>query len=315
MDPRTGFAKSVDLETADVVEFPALLFFCGGPTSNPSDAPLSVRDVVFRAFTIKFPDLSRRIFLAEEFQNWTQDNTYGELFTFEQDLAALSSSIVIFVESAGAIAELGAFSQLDGVRQKLLVFLQTEHYLQNSFIKLGPVKFLEDHFEGSIRPYPWRTVTAGRSIKLDINSLDDSLDEICTDIHEVLSAARVHRKFEANQPRDRMLLIRDVIDQLLGLKIHEIRDYLIEIGVTIEISRLKQFLFVLETLGLIEVVPRGKDRFFVSTDSRRFIRYGTKGGQPKIDPLRLQSEVSAYYRKVDRSRFNALAPILATREE
>jgi hypothetical protein len=315
MDPRTSFPKTIDLATAAVIDFPALLFFCGGYVGSVSSSkPASVRDAVYRAFTIKYTDQSSRIFLAEQFKDWTQDNVYGELFSFEKDLASLSSAIVIFLESAGSIAELGAFSQQEGVKQKLLIFLQTKHYKQDSFIKLGPIKYLEDSFDGSVRPYPWQVTDYSSGSTLDEDSLSGSMDEICDAIAEVLGANRVQRKFDTEAARDQMLLIRDVIAQLIGLKLHEIESCLRDMGVALEIRRLKQYLYVLKTLNLIDIVPRGKDRFYIAKDGRQFIRYGTKDGS-RFDGLRLQAEVAAYYQQHDISRFKAIAPVLAKLED
>jgi hypothetical protein len=314
-DPRISFAKSVDLATAFVEDFPALLFFCGGPINDASSPePWSVRDAVLRAFTLSHPDLSSRIFLAEDFKDWMHDSVYDELFTFEQHLASLSSAIVIFVESAGSIAELGAFSQLDGVKEKLIIFVPTELYEKDSFIKLGPIKYLEGAFQGSVRTYPWRTVESAHGSRVDVTSLTDCVDEICDAISETLGEVRVQRKFNSAGIRDQMLLVRDVLSQLIGLKLHEIADYILEMGIKIETARLRQYLFVLKTLKLIRSVPRGKDRYYVATDSRRFIRYGMKYGLPKIDRERLQSEVAAYYKNIDGPRFKALAPVLAELE-
>ncbi len=315
-DLRTSFAKSVDLSRAVVEDFPALLFFCGGPMNAASaPEPISVRDAVLRAFTIKHPDLSSRVFLAEDFNNWSQDGVYRELFTFERHLASLSSAIVIFVESAGSIAELGAFSQLDGVKDKLIVFLQTQHYETDSFINLGPIKFLEETFADSVHPYPWRTIPSSHGGRLDLSSLEGLLDEICKTIYDALGAARKKRQFSGQETRDRMLLIRDLLNQLIGLKLHEIEQYLSEMGVEIETPLLKQYLFVLKTLKLIRMVPYGKDRYYVATDSRRFLRYTVKEGHSKIDTARLQSEVAAYYKAHDGHRFKALGPDLAELEE
>jgi hypothetical protein len=311
-DPRTSFAQSVDLGTAVVEDFPALIFFCGGRMNDASiSEPASVRDAVLRHFSIKYSSLADRIFLAEEFKNWAQDGAYHELFTFERHLASLSSAIIIFVESAGSIAELGAFSQLDGVKEKLIVFLQTEHYEQDSFINLGPIKYLEGTFKDSVHPYPWRSVPSPAGNRIDLSSLSECVDDICETISEALGAVRTKRSFDGSEPRDTMLLIRDLINQFIGLKFHEITDYLLDMGITIESGLLKQYLFVLKTLKLIQMVPYGRDRYYVPTDLRRFIRYSGRGGVPLIDRLRLQSDVADFYKHNDGHRFKALGPILA----
>lgn len=60
-------------------------------------------------------NLIDQITLAEEFKDWIHDSVYKDLLDFENDIAHISSLIVIVLESPGALAELGLF-----VRNKVL---------------------------------------------------------------------------------------------------------------------------------------------------------------------------------------------------
>ncbi len=57
----------------------------------------------------------------------------------ESDLAALADLVIIIVESPGTFAELGAFSNSDPLRRKLLPILDIQYQPpQKSFLALGP---------------------------------------------------------------------------------------------------------------------------------------------------------------------------------
>ncbi len=62
-----------------------------------------------------------------------------DLLTIEHSLAEYSDCVLIINESAGTLAELGAFASNEAVVQKLLVINPQEHSGATSFINLGPI--------------------------------------------------------------------------------------------------------------------------------------------------------------------------------
>jgi hypothetical protein len=62
----------------------------------------------------------------------------------EEIVAALSDAVVIFVESPGTFAELGAFSMVPDLRSKMLVVLESRFEFAESFINTGPVRLIVD---------------------------------------------------------------------------------------------------------------------------------------------------------------------------
>ncbi|MBP3154489.1 retron St85 family effector protein [Aliivibrio fischeri] len=61
----------------------------------------------------------------------------------EEWLAAFSDAVIILVESFGTVAELGAFSLSEPLREKLLPILEKEYVNDVSFINTGPVKWVD----------------------------------------------------------------------------------------------------------------------------------------------------------------------------
>src|SRR5690606_14152668 len=104
--------------------------------------------------------ISKKIWLAEEVTDWFMEGIYHDLIDLETHLAHLSDLIVLIVESPGSIAELGAFSVVPEIREKLQVFIRQERYKSDSFISLGPIRSIKRSNGTAVRSYPWRTVTA-----------------------------------------------------------------------------------------------------------------------------------------------------------
>ena len=79
------------------------------------------------------------IILSEEvWENGFDKNI--DLLTFEDFLAEVSDSIILFVESPGSFCELGAFTYVDEIFSKKLIIALDERYQHSSsFITTGPV--------------------------------------------------------------------------------------------------------------------------------------------------------------------------------
>src|SRR5688572_25745964 len=123
-DLRASLPSKISLDDSHVKPYEGFIFLCGGPADIKSTLPVSLRDAVYRELAKNDTD-ERRIRMAEHYKDWAHDSVYHDLVLFERHLAELSSVIVLMVESPGAIAELGLFSAVDEVRDKLLVFIDT----------------------------------------------------------------------------------------------------------------------------------------------------------------------------------------------
>jgi hypothetical protein len=139
---RNILLTKINLSESRLKPYQGFIFLCGGPTDIRSTKPISIRDAIYREL-VKHRDIDGRIRVAEDYKDWSHDAIYRDLVSFERHLAELSSVIVLALESPGSIAELGLFSVIEEFKNKLLVFIETDHYQSDSFIRLGPIDYLE----------------------------------------------------------------------------------------------------------------------------------------------------------------------------
>lgn len=111
-----------------------VIFLCGANESKSRDA--------IRQYLAKHvPDLD--VFYAEKV--WREIVSLGErdALQMEEDLAMLADMIIVIVESAGTLTELGAFSLSPSLRQKLLAIVDERHKADESFINTGPLHWID----------------------------------------------------------------------------------------------------------------------------------------------------------------------------
>jgi len=73
-----------------------------------------------------------------------------DLLSLENLLANSVNVVVILLQSAGTIAELGAFTNHKKLRDKLIVVVDPKHKRSKSFINFGPLRYLKDKTESKI---------------------------------------------------------------------------------------------------------------------------------------------------------------------
>ena len=124
-----------------------VVMLCGGKCSDIADPePLSLRDAFLKI--LDKPALRRsNLIRAEDFSIVEIfDGFYQDILEFETDLAQLTELILIFCESEGSFAEFGAFSMVPEIAKRLLVVVRDAYWPSNSFISLGPLRFLRREY-------------------------------------------------------------------------------------------------------------------------------------------------------------------------
>jgi hypothetical protein len=144
---KTNIPDLLDLidPTTIKVHAPTLVVFvCGGLIEKIDKPPKSLRDAFVR-IADKSPLAKYRIVLAEEIEAFFPKGVYQELLRFESDIAQIAELLLLFSESAGSLAELGAFSTDEEVAPRMMVVIDDANYKSDSFIKLGPLYSLTLH--------------------------------------------------------------------------------------------------------------------------------------------------------------------------
>lgn len=118
------------------ITYPKFVFLCGKTFSSEPEYSLTNRGVVDKYLTAK----SKDVFIVLSEKLWEDSfKSSIDLLTFEEFLAEVSDSIILFVESPGSFCELGAFSYAEKLfSDKLIIVIDEKYKGDKSFIITGP---------------------------------------------------------------------------------------------------------------------------------------------------------------------------------
>lgn len=292
----------VDLSASRLKPYKGFIFLCGGPTDIRSMQPISVRDAIHREL-VKHRDIDDRIRVAEDYKDWAHEGVYRDLVSFERHLAELSSVIVLVLESPGSIAELGLFAVIEEFKKKLLVFVETDHYQSESFIRLGPIDYLEKIHENTAECHRWMQ-GKGRAATFDPSAAAELQPDLAHAVRSRAENPTPERGFEPKNWLDGALLVCDLLDLCSALTVRELRQLLDGLGCTRTETEVKQLVFLLQRVGLIAMEPKGDQRFYVGIADRQYVQFSLR--DKTFDSLRFRSDLLAYYEKEDKRRFRAI---------
>lgn len=251
-DKRIEHLQRISLDSSRVDLSSPIVFLCGGEVDVRNPFGGSVRDGVLSLLSSNRPHWS--IILAEHFKDWVADSVYHDLVSFEDDLASISSLVVLILESPGALTELGLFARHEYLSKKLHVIVNDEHYNQSSFIRLGPLRHLERHNSKSVCAYPWDDKNPP--------SLKSILPEICQDITECLSNLDRTEAFSISNNGHLAFLVFEIVKLYRALKFTEIETCLTALSVPINREKLRRILFLLNKLSLVSSIKRGNQDYY-----------------------------------------------------
>lgn len=305
----TRLGSEIDLGRSKIKPYEGFIFLCGGPTDIQSPEPVSIRDSICRELA-KDAKIYQRISIAENFKSWNQDSVYKDLLEFEKHLAELSSLIVVVLESAGSIAELGLFSVIEEFQKKLLIFIDSSHYKEDSFIKYGPISFLENAHNNMASCHIWlKSVGSGAKKSFDSDAAQSITSDLVEEIHGRLKKVGKEMLFKKDEWLHCALLICDVLNLMSALTIREIKDFLGKINIHKTESEIRQIIFMLKLVGMITMEPKGEQRFYVAIKNDLFLSLQLASIEFDLD--RFRSDVLSAYSNGDRKRFKVIQSVRA----
>ncbi|WP_312529006.1 retron St85 family effector protein [Comamonas sp.] len=302
---RETLVGKINLSASRLKPYEGFIFLCGGPTDIRAPKPISVRDAIHRELG-KDSAFEPRIRVAEDYKDWSHDATYRDLISFERHLAELSSVIVLVLESAGSIAELGLFSVIDEFKKKLLVFIETDHYTSESFIKLGPIDYLEKIYENNAECHRWMQ-QHGRLSTFDPEAAERLQPELADAVRARASQPTAERDFNSDTWLDVALLVCDLIGLCSALTLRELRQLLVDLGCPKTEAEVKQLLFLLQKVELIAMEPKGDQRFYISIEDKQYLQFSLR--DKTFDAMRFRSDLLSHYEKSDKKRFRAIQDV------
>lgn len=297
--------EKLDLSASRLKPYRGFIFLCGGPTDIREAKPISVRDAICRELA-KDHAIDGRIRVAEDYKDWAHGAIYDDLVSFERHLAELSSVIVLVLESAGSLAELGLFSVLEEFQKKLLIFVETSHYQSDSFIRLGPIDYLEKVFENNAECHRWMQGRGGMA-RFDPEAAEQLRPDFAEAVRSRAANPTPERIFNPRNWLDGALLACDLLGLCSALTLRELRQLLSDLGCVRTETEVKQLVFLLQRVGLIAMEPKGDQRFYISNSDTEHLQFALR--DKTFDSMRFRSDLLAHYEKTDRKRFRAIQDV------
>lgn len=250
---------------------------------------------------LKHPKTSSQIRTPEQFADWNSFTGYSNLVDFEIDAGNLARAIVLFSESPGSFAELGAFCTNSALSERLFVVVSKDHYEATSFIAYGPLRKIEDlKHDHSICVLD----------SLDPTKIQNQLPEVFTALDEKLATLPKTLTFQPLRHRDQFLLVADLVDLFGALTEREIYSLVHLMNVDIDYQALSRITSQLLRFELIAYVPGVTKRFFVAPVKRlSYLNYASPKGLPAFERVRFKLIKAMPWLIADKPRYDAYCEI------
>jgi len=277
------FLAHIDVSKTRISGSPQRIAVFGGPSGKRKGRFKSARGVFLSDVLTANPRIAERILTPEQYPEWNQFGVFQNLVEFEEELAYLTVAVLLFLESPGAIAELGVFSQIPQLRHQLYVVLNEHHYNESSFIRLGPLAQLKADNRNSVLVFPY-SEKRPQEIVAHLPLLYGRLES-------VLVAIPASEQFQPALRRSQLLLIADLVEIFGVLQPTELEVLLKAFSVSLDHGTLSRSLFLLRRLQLIDDRQYGTNRYLCATArSTTFLDIDATTGGPPFNRLRFRVE-------------------------
>ncbi len=290
-----------------------IILLCGGPIKIDTQKPASLREAYTRVYG--HPVLKDYTSVTpEEFKIFPPDGNYQDWLSFESDFSQIVDLIILFSESYGSIAELGAFSMVEEIAIRLLVVIDDKNYKDSSFVSLGPVRRLESEY--------------GKSAVCVLNRQDINISDI-TEVSEIdlstfsetLCAAIRKRKeyyierttFIPDRPGHLIKLIVGLIQHYGALTETEIDVLLFAMDLNVKPEKISDYLLCATNASWVSKDKRGIEEFYCAQPNMgHAIEYKLRKDLPveEKDKERWRARVIEYWRVNDPDRFSSIQATL-----
>jgi hypothetical protein len=305
--------ERIDVSTLRVSAPTPIILLCGGKIDVTAPKPKSLRAAYTQIYGR--PGLkSYSTVTPEDFRIFAPDGPYKDWLTFEREFAQIVDLVVLFSESYGSVAELGAFSVVDEIASRLLVVIDDENYGEPSFVKLGPLLFLRENYGPS-------TVCVVNRADLKFPKIDNVTDIDLDRFAEMIIPAIEHRKaaytehttFNRERAGHLIKLIVGLIQHYGALTEDEIDTLLFVMDVRVPYAKIADYLSCAINAEWIVRDKRGiKEYFCALPDVKEAVTYRLRKdlSPEEKDRDRWRATVIDYWKEQDPVRFSSIQAAL-----
>jgi hypothetical protein len=250
----------------------------------------------------------------EEFRIFAPDGPYKDWLSFEREFAQIVDLVVLFSESYGSVAELGAFSVVEEIASRLLVVIDDKHYGDSSFIKLGPLLFLqENHGKSAVCVLNREDLNIGNINSVSEVNLDRLAETLIPAIEKRKAEYREHTTFNPGRAGHIIKLIVGLIQHYGALTQEELYIFLYAMDLTVEFHKIADYLSCAINAGWIIRDKRGIDEYYCALpDMQDAVIYRLRKdlSLEEKDRDRWRARVIEYWKTKEPVRFSSIQAAL-----
>lgn len=281
-DQLDKFLAEIDRSKLRVRRPSKFVFLCGGVILPDGAGPsVNLRDFLWRKMSVG--SAGTAYVLAESAQQLYRDSGYSDLISFEEDIARISAVVLVISESAGSLAELGAFCSNPIISPVLRVLISETNFTQESFIRWGPVERVSLSGRDKVGVFHWVTEPTPADLEASAKPLYDDIVSFI-DGHVASSPATM-----AYPDDSAVAVFYDILwctylaEAITPVKLFEaVR----RTHPALSQADFRKKLYTLRVAGWLKMVPySGQDYYFLSEQQDPF-QYGFKPGVVDKEPVR-----------------------------
>jgi hypothetical protein len=306
------YVEDIDVERIHVEDPFDVVLLCGGQYGDIGDpTPKSLRDAFLKILPYPKSLKGKEIIKAEEVtKEYGFHKSYDDILAFETDLAQIVDLIIIFCESEGSLAELGAFSMIDEILKRLFVVIREKHWNEASFVKLGPLRCVERRVgREAIQVVADQDVgLEGKSAaNVDKNKLAEMLDDA---LARRLQSPKEPTTFNQSYAGHIIKLIVGFVQEYGALTLAEIQLLLNSFSVNVSDDRLRGYLLCAIAVKWMAVIPKGGNDYYVQTSAsskgKEAATLRMKEGAKEKNKQRRRLAIRQHWEKNDKVRYAAI---------
>lgn len=259
-----------------------------GDTQSPS-----LRDFLLsaRSFTSDFD-----VVLAEAAVQLYRETQYRDLISFEEDIAKIAAVVLVISESAGALAELGAFASSREIRPALSVISNQTFSEDESFVRRGPIERIIKDDESRVAFFPW---------KKNGDIVKSSADKIYADVKDFLkervSATSKTALYSTLGPAQNFYLLTWIIYISTVISSGSLIRITRSINPDIAESEIRDMLYCMRVAKWIDNVRYSHKLYYYTTFSGDPFQYAFRPTATVRDSIRRRAAVNQELRKIEQA--------------
>ena len=300
----SAFIENLEADGTHVYSPDPFVLLCGGARSNINIAgPRSLRDAFLKSDFYGAIENAEVIQIEDIREYFDKDSPYNELFTFERHIAQLSDLVLLFSESPGSFAELGAFASHRDIADKTLVVIQQKYLNKDSFIAKGPVAYFNSISQKSV--FALTNASIGlRGAQFASVKPEKLLSLLAGPVEERLEESRGSKTLKRASFSHRCRLYIAFLREFHVLKDSEIFQLFSAFKINITKPALNQLSFCCKCVDWSSTAQLGFDRIHFAKNVKREAAKFNLGGDFS-DRVKRRLEIREFWKKTDPDRLEA----------